>query len=73
MVFCIIPRLKRWFATRKEAQLFHWHEEPERSLIIRKIASLGTPQMQSNGVTLTPTSDGLTTQGAYGLIWAQMA
>jgi hypothetical protein len=25
--FCIIPRLRRWFATRKEAQLLHWHYE----------------------------------------------
>jgi hypothetical protein len=44
----------------------------ERSL--RKMASLGTPQMQHNGVTLITTSHGLTkTQGAYGLLWAQMA
>jgi hypothetical protein len=27
MVFCIIPRLRRWFTTQKEAQLLHWHEE----------------------------------------------
>jgi hypothetical protein len=45
----------------------------ERSLIIRKMASLGTLHMQHNGVTLIPTSHGLTTQGAYGLLWAQMA
>jgi hypothetical protein len=44
----------------------------KRSLI-RKRASLGTPQMQCNGVTLITTSHGLTTQGAYGLLWAQMA
>jgi hypothetical protein len=25
--FCIIPRLRRWFATRKEAKLLHWHDE----------------------------------------------
>jgi hypothetical protein len=25
--FCIIPRLRRWFATRKEAQLLHWNDE----------------------------------------------
>jgi hypothetical protein len=37
----------------------------ERSLIIRKMASLGTPQMQRNGTTLIPTSHGLTMQGAY--------
>jgi hypothetical protein len=24
---CIIPRLRRWSATRKEAQLLHWHDE----------------------------------------------
>jgi hypothetical protein len=23
--FCIIPRRRRWFATRKEAQLLRWH------------------------------------------------
>jgi hypothetical protein len=38
----------------------------ERSL--RKMASLGTPQMQRNGVTLITTSHGLMTQGAYGLL-----
>jgi hypothetical protein len=43
----------------------------ERSL--RKMASLGTPQMQHNGVTLITTSHGLMMQGAYGLLWAQMA
>jgi hypothetical protein len=30
--FCIIPRLNRWFATRKEAQLFHWHDEGRKEL-----------------------------------------
>jgi hypothetical protein len=25
--FCIIPRMKRWFATRKEAQFLCWHDE----------------------------------------------
>jgi hypothetical protein len=35
--FCIIPRLRRWFATQKEAKLLHWHDEAERSLIIRKM------------------------------------
>jgi hypothetical protein len=44
----------------------------ERSLIIGKMASLGTPQMQRNGVTLIRTSHGLTTQGAYGFLWAQI-
>jgi hypothetical protein len=47
-------------------------KKAEKSLIIRKMASLGTPQIQRNGVTLIPTSHGLTTQGAYGLLWAQM-
>jgi hypothetical protein len=59
--FCIIPRLRRWFTTRKEAQLFVGMTKAERSLIIRKMASLGTPQMQRNGVTLITTSHGLTT------------
>jgi hypothetical protein len=66
--FLIIPQLKRWFATRKEAQLLRWHDEG-RSL--RKMAGLGTPQMQHNGVTLIiiTTSHGLTkTQGAYGFL-----
>jgi hypothetical protein len=36
---------------------------------LTKMASLGTPQMQHNGVTLITTSHGLTkTQGAYGLL-----
>jgi hypothetical protein len=30
--FCIIPRLKRWFATRKEAQLLRWHDERRKKL-----------------------------------------
>jgi hypothetical protein len=25
--FCIIPWLKRWFATQKEVQLLRWHDE----------------------------------------------
>jgi hypothetical protein len=44
----------------------------KRSLI-RKMESLGTPQMQCNGVTLITTSHSLMTQGAYDLQWAQMA
>jgi hypothetical protein len=43
-------------------------KKTERSLTIRKMASLGTSQMQRNGVTLIPTSHGLTTQGAYSLL-----
>jgi hypothetical protein len=66
--FCIIPQLRRWFATRKEPNSCIGMTKAERSLIIRKMASLGTPQMQRNGVTLIPTSNGLTTQGAYGLL-----
>jgi hypothetical protein len=34
--FCIIPRLRRWFATRKEAQLFHWHEKRQKELNYKK-------------------------------------
>jgi hypothetical protein len=30
--FCIIPHLRRWFATRKEAQLLCWHEEGRKKL-----------------------------------------
>jgi hypothetical protein len=30
--FCIIPRLRRWFATRKEAQLLRWHDEGRKEL-----------------------------------------
>jgi hypothetical protein len=29
---CIIPRLKRWFTTRKEAQLLRWHDEGRKEL-----------------------------------------
>jgi hypothetical protein len=43
----------------------------ERSL--RKMARLGTPQMQRNGVTLITTSHGLMMQGSCGFLWAQMA
>jgi hypothetical protein len=30
--FCIIPRLRRWFTTRKEAQLLRWHDEGRKEL-----------------------------------------
>jgi hypothetical protein len=30
--FCIIPQLKRWFATRKEAQLLRWHDKGRKEL-----------------------------------------
>jgi hypothetical protein len=30
--FCIILRLKRWFATQKEAQLLHWHDKGRKEL-----------------------------------------
>jgi hypothetical protein len=30
--FCIIPRLRRWFATRKESQLLRWHDEGQKEL-----------------------------------------
>jgi hypothetical protein len=30
--FCIIPRLRRWFATRKESRLLHWHDEGRKEL-----------------------------------------
>jgi hypothetical protein len=34
--FCISPQLRRWFATRKEAQLLHWHEEGRKELNYKK-------------------------------------
>jgi hypothetical protein len=34
--FCVITRLRRWFATRKEAQLLHWHEEGRKELNYKK-------------------------------------
>jgi hypothetical protein len=30
--FYIIPQLRRWFTTRKEAQLFRWHDEGRKEL-----------------------------------------
>jgi hypothetical protein len=30
--FFIIPRLRRWFATRKEAQLLRWHDKGRKEL-----------------------------------------
>jgi hypothetical protein len=30
--FCIIPRLKTWFATRKEAQVLRWRDEDRKEL-----------------------------------------
>jgi hypothetical protein len=34
--FCIIPQLRRWFATRKEAQLLNCHEEGRKQLNYKK-------------------------------------
>jgi Zn ribbon nucleic-acid-binding protein len=34
--FCIIPRLRKWFTTRNEAQLLHWHEEGRKKLNYKK-------------------------------------
>jgi hypothetical protein len=34
--FCIIPWLRRWFATQKEAQLLHWHDEGRKELNYKK-------------------------------------
>jgi hypothetical protein len=34
--FCIIPWLRRWFLTRKEAQLLHWHEDGRKDLNYKK-------------------------------------
>jgi hypothetical protein len=34
--FCIIPRLRRWFTTRKEAKLLHWHDEGQKELNYKK-------------------------------------
>jgi hypothetical protein len=31
-IFCIIPRLRGWFTTRKEAQLLRWHDEGRKEL-----------------------------------------
>jgi hypothetical protein len=66
--FCIIPRLEDVSQHERRPNSCIGMTKAERSLIIRKMASLGTPQMQRNGVTLIPTSHGLTTQGAYSLL-----
>jgi hypothetical protein len=34
--FYIIPQLRRWFATRKEAQLLRWHDEGRKELNYKK-------------------------------------
>jgi hypothetical protein len=34
--FCIIPRLRRWLATRKEAQLLRWHDEGRKERNYKK-------------------------------------
>jgi hypothetical protein len=66
--FCIIPQLRRWFATRKVAQLLHWHEEGRKELNYKKDGKFRHPTNAAQWVTLIPTSHGLTTQGAYGLL-----
>jgi hypothetical protein len=30
--FCIIPQLRRWFITRKEAQLLRWNDEGQKEI-----------------------------------------
>jgi predicted nucleic acid-binding Zn-ribbon protein len=56
--FCIIPRLRRWFATQKEAQLLHWHDEGRKEL--KKDGKFRHPANANNGVTLITTLRGLT-------------
>jgi hypothetical protein len=46
----------------------HWHDEGRKELNYKKDVKFRHPQMQCNGVTLIPTSHGLMTQGAYGLL-----
>jgi hypothetical protein len=41
--FYIIPRLRRWFATRKEAQLLHWHEEGRNKLNYKNYGKFSHP------------------------------
>jgi hypothetical protein len=41
--FCIIPRLIRWFATRKEAQLLHWHDEGRKKHNYKKYGKFRHP------------------------------
>jgi hypothetical protein len=65
--FCIIPRLKRWFATRKEAQLLRWHDEGRKEL--KKDDKYRHPADAAQWGNIITTSHGSTkTQGAYGLL-----
>jgi hypothetical protein len=41
--FCIIPRLRRWFTTRKEAQLLRWHDEGRKELNYKKDGKFRNP------------------------------
>jgi hypothetical protein len=41
--FCIIPWLRRWFATRKETQLLHWHDKGWKELNYKKDGKFGHP------------------------------
>jgi hypothetical protein len=41
--FCIIPRLRKWFATRKEAQLLRWHDEGRKELNYKKDGNFRHP------------------------------
>jgi hypothetical protein len=43
LYFCIIPWLRRWFTTRKEAQLLHWHEEGRKELNYKKDGKFSHP------------------------------
>jgi hypothetical protein len=46
--FCIIPQLRRWFTTRKEAQLLCWHDEGRKELNYKKDVKFRHPRGNIN-------------------------
>jgi hypothetical protein len=61
--------LRRWFAIQKETQLLRWHDKGRKEL--NKYGKFRHPADAAQWGNIN--THGLTTQGAYGLLWAQMA
>jgi hypothetical protein len=71
--FCIIPQLRRWFATWKEAQLLHWNDEGRKELNYKKDGKFRHPANAAQWGNINNHFPWFDTQGAYGLLWAHMA
>jgi hypothetical protein len=66
--FCIISQLRRWFGTRKEAKILHWHDEGQKELNYKKDDKFRNPADVAQWGNINTHFHGLTTQGVYGLL-----